>query len=648
VRHRTKTSHQGAVVVETRIGTVVAGYQLESLLGRGGMSVVYIARHMRLDRRVALKLLAPVLAEDASFRERFVQESQRAADIEHPHIVPIYDAGEADGLLYIAMRYVEGPDLKVLINREGHLPIGRTLFILEQVASALDAAHDRNLVHRDVKPANILVEEPADHVYLTDFGVVKHTTSQGLTKTGFFVGTADYAAPEQIEGQTLDARTDVYALGCVLYECLTGKTPFEREAEVAVMHAHLIETPPKVSAVRPDLPKALDNVIARALAKSKEERFDTCEDLIGAARKAVLGHQRPSEAARLDGPAPSPTAVEAPGTAPATPVETVTAAAATRLQETDAGAPTAAEPPLSPPTQAETPPPAAAESPLPLAAEPPPAPPPPPPPPSPPAASTPTARKGMPRWALLVVTAVAAAVAAAVVAVLIGRGDSESDAAETVPPAETTPAPPAESEPGETEAPPAETEATPPTTDEPPATTEPEPPVTTEPTPPRLESLVPSDLLADCQIDSPPIEGTLESAVCLPSADSPVRVHPDSWEVAIYETDDAMTQAYADLLTSVQQDVDLVEDQGRCTGTRWGGEGAWEHGPDKPGGRRFCYFDGEDAVLVWYHQSVGIDGSTQTDHAGTLGQARIGNIAHDTLFTWWRFWVHRIGKAIAQ
>ncbi|MDX6536349.1 MAG: hypothetical protein QOD37_690, partial [Gaiellales bacterium] len=272
----------------TRIGTEIAGYRIESLLGRGGMSVVYLAEHVRLGRKVAIKLLAPMLSADETYRDRFQRESQRAAELDHPNVVPIYDAGEADGQLFIAMRYVEGCDLKALINREGQLGIGRTLFILEQAADGLDAAHQHDLIHRDVKPANILIAEPSEHVFLTDFGVVKHTASKGLTRTGFFIGTVDYAAPEQIEGLPVDARTDVYALGCVLYECLVGKAPFDRDAEITVMHAHLIDAPPVLTAARPDLPKALNRVLASALAKSKDDRFESCGRLIEAARVAAL------------------------------------------------------------------------------------------------------------------------------------------------------------------------------------------------------------------------------------------------------------------------------------------------------------------------------------------------------------------------
>jgi len=274
----------------TRIGATVAGYRIQSLIGRGGMSIVYLAEHVQLGRQVALKLLAPGLSADPEFRERFVHESRRAAEVDHPNVVPIFDAGEADGQLFIAMRYIEGCDLKTLIGREGSLGVGRTLFILEQAADGLDAAHDRNLIHRDVKPANILIAEPSERVYLTDFGVVKHTAAQGLTKTGFFLGTVDYAAPEQIEGLPVDARTDVYALGCVLYECLVGQAPFVRDGELAVLHAHLVQTPPVLSSAL-QVPKGLDAVIARALAKAKDDRYPTCGDLIAAARQAALARR---------------------------------------------------------------------------------------------------------------------------------------------------------------------------------------------------------------------------------------------------------------------------------------------------------------------------------------------------------------------
>jgi serine/threonine-protein kinase len=284
-----------------RIGTQLAGYRLEQIIGRGGMGIVYLAEQVHLGRKVALKVLPPKLAGDRVFRERFMRESRIAASLDHPNVIPIYDAGEGGGHLYIAMRHVEGPDLGRVLEREGHLSAGATLFILEQVAGALDAAHRRNLIHRDVKPANVLVDEEAERVYLTDFGVAKDRAGVGLTKTGFFVGTVAYAAPEQIEGGSLDGRADVYALGCLFYECLTGSPPFERDEEVAVMHAHLLDPPPLVTSRRPSLPQQLDHVVARAMAKSPEDRYATCSELVTAAHDAAV-ERRP--ASGLERPAP--------------------------------------------------------------------------------------------------------------------------------------------------------------------------------------------------------------------------------------------------------------------------------------------------------------------------------------------------------
>src|SRR5436189_2438946 len=284
-----------AMASRTRIGTQVAGFRIESVLGRGGMSVVYVAEQVRLGRRVALKVLTTELAWDDQFRERFVRESQIAAAIDHPNIIPIYDAGEDDGLLYIAMRFVQGPDLKEVLKR-GNLGVGRTIFLVEQIASALDAAHAHSLVHRDVKPGNILLEESTDHAYLTDFGVAKQTTARGLTSTGHFLGTVEYAAPEQIEGGPVDARTDVYALGCVLYECLTNSPPFSHGTEHAVLHAHLVDPPPSVSHVRPELPHAIDGLIATATGRAADDRFGSCGELAHAARNAASGAARRVEA----------------------------------------------------------------------------------------------------------------------------------------------------------------------------------------------------------------------------------------------------------------------------------------------------------------------------------------------------------------
>ena len=284
---------------ESRIGTELAGFRIESVIGRGGMGVVYGAEQLRYGRKVALKVLAPELSHDRQFRERFEQEWRTAARIEHPSIVPIYEAGEAEDGLYIAMRYIDGTDLRALLGRTGRLPVGRALDILAQVAEALDTVHTHGLVHRDVKPANILVAsgEGYEHAYLGDFGVAKQVrTESGLTQTGAFIGTVDYAAPEQLEGKAVDARADIYALGCVLYQCLTGLRPFEKGSDAATISAHLFEPPPSAHAKRPDLPPELDDVIARALAKPPADRFPSCRELVRAARD-VLGGRQPAAAA---------------------------------------------------------------------------------------------------------------------------------------------------------------------------------------------------------------------------------------------------------------------------------------------------------------------------------------------------------------
>src|SRR5207253_1878488 len=269
------------MAIDRRIGTELGGYRILEPLGHGGTSVVYRAEHVRLGRSAALKLLTPSVGE-ADFAERFLRESQLAASIDHPSIVPVYDAGENDGLLYIAMACVDGSDLKSLIAEDGKLPVRRALRIVGQIGSALDAAHARGLVHRDVKPANILVGA-GDRAYLSDFGVVKELSSNGTTRTGTFVGTIEYCAPEQIEGQAVDGRADVYALACVLYECLVGEPPFHRPSEVAVLNAHLHAPPPKLHGQ----PGGLEAVVAKALSKSPLDRYATCVEFLAAARAAA-------------------------------------------------------------------------------------------------------------------------------------------------------------------------------------------------------------------------------------------------------------------------------------------------------------------------------------------------------------------------
>jgi len=278
-------------------GSEIAGYRIESLIGRGGMAVVYRAEDLRLGRKVALKLLTPQLADSEQFRQRFIRESRLAASLDHPNIVPIYEAGEADGQLFIAMRYVLGPDLKVFLTEQGgQLPLEWTVELFGQVGHALDSAHRAGLVHRDVKPGNILVATAertpsarVGHVYLTDFGLTKRTAelSGGLTGTGHFLGTVDYVAPEQIQAKPVGPATDIYALGCVLFECLTGQLPFRRDDDAALLWAHLVETPPPVMGVRPEVPPAVNAVVMRAMAKDPADRYESCEELLRDLRSAL-------------------------------------------------------------------------------------------------------------------------------------------------------------------------------------------------------------------------------------------------------------------------------------------------------------------------------------------------------------------------
>ena len=226
------------------VGTQIAGYRLEEEIGRGGMGVVYRAHDVALERSVALKLLAPALAEDPEFRERFLVESRLAASLDHPNVVPVYDAGEVEGQLYLAMRYVEGSDLKRLLADEGKLEPARAIAVCSQIANALDAAHARGLVHRDVKPSNVLLDE-REHAYLADFGLTRRLTDAAPDfDAGLSLGTPAYVAPEQIEGKDVDGRADQYSLACLLHECLTGEPPFPRGSEAATLFAHLEEPPP--------------------------------------------------------------------------------------------------------------------------------------------------------------------------------------------------------------------------------------------------------------------------------------------------------------------------------------------------------------------------------------------------------------------
>jgi serine/threonine-protein kinase len=282
----------GAMPPDPRLGTDLGPFHIESLIGRGGMGVVYLATHTGLERRVALKLLTPDYADDEGFRARFLRESKLAASIDHPNIIPVYDAGEIDGTFYLAMRYVEGVDLESRL-RAGPLAPREAVHLLAQVASALDAAHEAGLVHRDVKPANVLIAtrksvDRADHAYLTDFGLTKHRGSQsGLTQAGGFIGTLEYIAPEQIEGRTVDGRADQYALAAIAVGCLTGEPPFPRESDVATINAHLHDPPPSVHERRPELPGGVDAVISRGLAKRPDDRYPDCKAFVDELRTAL-------------------------------------------------------------------------------------------------------------------------------------------------------------------------------------------------------------------------------------------------------------------------------------------------------------------------------------------------------------------------
>jgi serine/threonine-protein kinase len=273
------------------IGTELGGYRIESLIGRGGMGAVYLAEQVALGRKVAVKVLPPELADSADFRHRFERESRVAASLDHPNVVPIYESGEIDGVLFIAMRLVGGTDLATLLAREGPMSPERGASLVRQVGSALDAAHAKGLVHRDVKPGNILVvsaTDEDDHVYLSDFGLTRLTSSDSaLTRSGTFMGTVAYAAPEQFQGQPADAGSDLYSLGCVAFECVTGQRPFPQEQEAAVMFAHLQEEPPRASERRPGIPSELDPVLAKAMAKRPEDRYPTGKALGSAMRAAV-------------------------------------------------------------------------------------------------------------------------------------------------------------------------------------------------------------------------------------------------------------------------------------------------------------------------------------------------------------------------
>ena len=303
-------------------GSTFAGCRLEAVAGRGGMGIVYRAIQLGLQRPVALKIIAPDLAADLSFRERFQRESHLAASIDHPNVIPVYEAGELDGTLYLIMRWVEGTDLRTLLAQTGPLPPSRAVAVMRPVASALAAAHHRGLVHRDIKPANILIargpDDESDHVYLTDFGIARRADSESITRTAMFVGTVDYTAPERLQGGKGDAASDIYSFGCVLFETLTGHQPYERPSAVSTIYAHVADPIPSARAEVAGVPEQLDSIISRAMAKEPKDRFASARELVAAlgevaapdtAGETALGELEAPNAAGETAVAEPPTAI---------------------------------------------------------------------------------------------------------------------------------------------------------------------------------------------------------------------------------------------------------------------------------------------------------------------------------------------------
>lgn len=304
---------------EDLTGRRLGHYRIDGVIGRGGMSVMYRATDMRLGRKVALKVIGDQLAADAEFRERFVDEARNTSAIDHAHVVPLYDFDEIDGQLYIAMRYVEGSDLASLI-KDGPLAAQRTLSLLGQVAEALDALHGRGLVHLDVKPANVLVTNKenigGEHVYLADFGLTRRGATGHRTRSGDFLGSPTYAAPEHLRGEPVDARTDQYSLTCVLFACLTGRPPFPGKVP-EVIAGHLGSEPPVVTSFVL-LPAGIDEVVRRGMSKDSTRRYGNCRELLAAARTALAAPLQPAPT-RPPAAGPGPQQGQRPPTGPAGP-----------------------------------------------------------------------------------------------------------------------------------------------------------------------------------------------------------------------------------------------------------------------------------------------------------------------------------------
>ena len=395
---------------------------MEGIGGRGGMGIVYRAVHLRLERTVALKVISPELAADEGFRRRFQREAQLAASIDHPNVIEIYDADESDGQLYITMRWVQGMDLGSMLERTGRLDPETAVRVISEVGFALDAAHARGLVHRDIKPGNILIADRDGHVYLTDFGLTREAgEGGGLTRTGMFVGTTDYAAPEQIKGDRVDARTDVYALACVLVQAVTGRVPYDRDSEMSKMWAHVNDPPPRLRERVADVPEALEEVVERGMAKDPQDRYPSSGDLARAATAAVQAR-------------PVPTAERTVATGAAAPVDTRAHQAGPTAGETIVSAPAA---PLAPTAPGDTPPsgfPAVTAPPAPPGTPPPPpgpwTPPPPTGAPIPDVGgitATPPSRPKLPTWALWAGVGGGTLIAIVIALAVIGLATADKD-----------------------------------------------------------------------------------------------------------------------------------------------------------------------------------------------------------------------------
>jgi serine/threonine protein kinase len=358
------SAQQYAMMARLVPGSQLAGYVIEEQIGAGGMAVVFRARDGMLGRLAALKVLSPALAADQEFRARFLRESQAVASVEEPHIIPVYGAGEVDGVLYIATKFVSGGDLAGMLGRAGQgLEPGRAATFINQVASALDAAHAAGLVHRDVKPGNVLVDVApgrGEHAYLSDFGLSKGTMSaSGLTATGTFLGTPDYCAPEQIRGLPVDGRADQYSLACMAFALLTGNPPFRRPETMATLFAQLNDPVPLLARYRGDLPPGTDAVLARGLAKEPQDRYGRCGEFAAALRDTLAraGHFAPADrwAGTGTGSGPGLSSASLPGTAPTRLESAPRASRPSCVPETAAWSGTASEAPPATRTSASPP-----------------------------------------------------------------------------------------------------------------------------------------------------------------------------------------------------------------------------------------------------------------------------------------------------